>query len=207
VTEDLVFIPPDKGKAIEGQWVSLGSCVWDGPECLKKTPRLKKFYEPRTKLFLEILKCATAELPALVQEAQRIDETSDLQHITNVFAAICGCLDPDPQVISPLRELAIFPTRQGLEETGLHKLQTALDSDEWYIPDKPRAAQVFGNKLNFLAIPLTSLSDCNILFELFDIQHRLISVAAQETVLPDGDVQRELQYEKWLKKRIDFVVS
>lgn len=204
MTEELTLVPDPETTGFH--WLTLEECVWDGPDCLKRTPRLKYIYPSRIQLFLYLLKCQTSDLVMLIQEAQSIRETDDLQHIAQIFEALSKHPDLSENSAHPLRELPIFPVTPADAPTGPYRLRTALDSDEWYIPDDPKLTHVFAD-LDVLSFPPSSLGSYRPLFDRLDLRHRLLSVAGEIALVPQGDVQPVPSYEVWLNKRMRFVIA
>jgi hypothetical protein len=204
MTEEFTLVPDPETAGL--RWLTLEECVWDGPDCLKRIPRLKYIYPSRIQLFLYLLKCQTSDLVMLIQEAQRIRETDDLQHIAQVFEALSKYPDLSENSAHPLRELPIFPVTPANAPTGPFCLRTALDSDAWYIPDDLKLTRVFAD-LDVLSFASSSLDSYRPLFERLDLRHRLLSVAGEITLVPDGDVQPVPSYEAWLNKRMRFVIA
>ncbi|KAI8677873.1 hypothetical protein NCS55_00505600 [Fusarium keratoplasticum] len=204
MTEELTLVPDPETTGFH--WLTLEQCVWDGPDCLKRTPRLKYIYPSRIQLFLYLLKCQTSDLVMLIQEAQSIRETDDLQHIAQVFEALSKHPDLSENAAHPLRELPIFPVTPADAPNGPYRLRTALDSDEWYISDDPKLTRVFSN-LDVLSFSPSSLDSYRPLFDRLDLSHRLLSVAREIALVPEGDVQPVPSYETWLNKRIRFMIA
>lgn len=214
-TDNLVFLSAEDGFGDGGRWVALSSCVWEGPNCLKRIPRLKRLYPRLVKLFIRILGCPNAELEHMAREAQMIDETDNLRHIEDVFTAICMRLPsmylPSPTqvaLLAPLKRARIFPTRLGLESTKTFQLKTASDEDEWFVPDDQRSFFIFEDQLNFLALDRKYLSQFKPLFEGLGVRDRLLSVAARcEAVVGGQNRTGGHLYGRWLRKRIRFVIA
>ncbi|KAK1827305.1 hypothetical protein QBC39DRAFT_314938 [Podospora conica] len=215
-TERLVYLSPEDGFGEGGRWVTLSTCVWDGPICFKRTPRLKHLYSKMYKLFIRILGCClVAELEERVREAQMIDESDSLRHIEDVFRAICMRLPatylPSPTqvaVLSPLKESRIFPIRTGHGSTKAFQLRTASDEDEWFVPDDQRASSMFEDQLNLCCLDRMSLSGFKPLFEGLGVGGRLLSVAARcEAVVGGQKKTGGHLYGRWLRKRIRFVIA
>lgn len=214
-TENLVFLSAEDGFGDGGRWVALSSCVWEGPTCLKRTPRLRRLYPQLVKLFIKILGCPNVELEHLAREAQMIDETDNLHHIEDVFAAISIRLPktylPSPSqmaLLAPLRKARIFPTRLGLQSTKTFQLKTASEKDEWYVPDDERSCFIFDDHLEFLALDRKAVCQFKPLFEGLGVSNRLLSVVARcEAVV--GGINRTggHLYGRWLRKRIRFVIA
>jgi hypothetical protein len=212
---NLIFLSAEDGFADGGRWVPLSSCVWDGPPCLKRTPRLRSLYPGLFKLFFRILGCPHAELEHMAWEAQMIDETDSLYHIEDVFTAICNRLpttylpsSAQVAVLAPLKKARIFPTRLGLERTKTFQLKTASDKDEWFVPDEQRSSSIFEDQLNFLALDRKCLSMLKPLFEGLGVRHRLLSAAARREAVVGGQNRTGGHlYGRWLRKRIRFVIA
>lgn len=205
MTEELTLVP-DPETAAGLRWLKLEQCVWDGPDCFKRTPRLKYIYPSRNQLFLSLLKCQTSNLAMLIQEAKSIRETDDMQHIVQVFEALSKHPDLSEKSARPLLELPIYPVTPADAPAGPCRLRTALDSDEWYIPDDPELTRVFTD-LDILSFPPSSSDSYSRLFDRLHLRHRLLSIAGQIALIPEGEVQLVPSYEAWLTKRMRFVTA
>ncbi|KAH8691711.1 hypothetical protein GQ44DRAFT_636227 [Phaeosphaeriaceae sp. PMI808] len=212
-SEEIVFIP-SKGQETGGSWVNLKACVWSGPNCLSKTPRLMNLYPARSRLFQAVVKCSNANLNTVIQEAKSIDRNDGLAYIADIFSELCRHLRPDSSgnskgsdSIQILREYPIFPTKSRFESTGFCMLQTALESEDWYIPDQIQAAHVFNGRLNFLALDSITLRERELLINSLKIRDRLLSVAAKRAAAPEGNTQLGHAYEMYLKRRMRFVIA
>lgn len=213
----MVYIPA-QDQETSGRWVAKKSCVWTGPAFLKNIHPLDRHYPERSALFQGILKLPYTNkqldknLAYLIQKAKAITENDELNYIEDVFAAISGSVesnnDEEKHVYS-LRDHAIFPTRRGFGNMARpsFKLQTASDSEEWYIPDRPQLAEVFADKLDYLAFSPRTWDIFMPLFGLLKIKYRLLSSSADSIYAPEGERQQNHTYSSLLKNRIRFITA
>lgn len=210
-----MYIPGTGKDGRDGHWTRITACVWEGPDCLKGTPRLETFYSSLADFF-SILPCPRVGLETLVKEAKQIDDADSLHRIEQVFCSLGDYLrreDPKLQnknkqdMVYSLRNYKIFPTRRGIVGSGRHQLQTAKDSDEWYIADSTTPARAFGDQLDFLALSSETWKKCALLFKVLGILDRRLSVAAYPERVFKGHIQQGHPQEKSLKKKMRFVIA
>ncbi|KAF4509335.1 hypothetical protein G6O67_005599 [Ophiocordyceps sinensis] len=213
-TDKVVFVPTTVDDAESaGRWTTLDACVWSGPDCLEETPRLDRFYKPLKRLFATTLECSEANLTNLVLEARSLEQGGSPQSVAAVFAAISRHLESDKtgsqegagrSAVAQLGDARIFPTRRGLGPDGPWVLRKALVQDEWYIPDDPRTAGVFGDRLDFLAIDYTPWHR---LCDLLGLRPRLMTSVAKPDARAEGADESSRFDEQYIRERMRYVAA
>ncbi|TRX89111.1 hypothetical protein FHL15_010028 [Xylaria flabelliformis] len=158
----LVYIPEECPVPLPGsRWVSLDACVWDGPTCLKKFPRLRNFYAELEDLFCSKLKLTVANLSTLIAEAKLISSIDSLTYARSLFKQLshmsygtyyhtrydAGFYD--------LLELEIFPVWKGKRGNQFDHLKSS--GMTWYIADVPYLLDSFEGKIPLLAFEPSTL--------------------------------------------------
>jgi len=77
---ELVFLPK-----MNSQWIGLENCIWDGPACMKKTPRVKAEYPDREGFFVKRMGLRYADMNSAVAEVKQITSTDKLSYIRAMF--------------------------------------------------------------------------------------------------------------------------
>ncbi|EQK97466.1 Heterokaryon incompatibility [Ophiocordyceps sinensis CO18] len=159
------------------------------------------------------VRCPEANLTNLVLEARSLEQGGSPQSVAAVFAAISRHLESDKtgsqegagrSAVAQLGDARIFPTRRGLGPDGPWVLRKALVQDEWYIPDDPRTAGVFGDRLDFLAIDYTPWHR---LCDLLGLRPRLMTSVAKPDARAEGADESSRFDEQYIRERMRYVAA
>jgi hypothetical protein len=185
------------------------SCVWDGPDCLKQTPRLFVHYPEHRELFWSVLGIRDADLSTLATEAQQLSISDSLTHISDLLIAISRFLEihKNPKKVSRFASYAMFPVhlkRRGSTQVSID-LKTASDSDEWYIADLERLGRSFDGKLNLLAIDQDTRDKIKPLIRALRMERRLLSRSAHGIPVAGGSKCLDVEYTASFKRKAKYI--
>jgi hypothetical protein len=184
------------------------SCVWDGPDCLKQTPRLFVRYPQHRKLFWNLLGIRDADLSTLATEAQQLSITDPLTHISDLLITISRYLGIyKNQDVFPFASYAMFPVqskRLGSTQASID-LRTASNSDEWYIADLERLGRSFNGKLDLLAIDQGTRDKIKPLIEALQMEDRLLSWSAYGNPVAEGSKCLDGVYTASFKRKAKYI--
>ncbi|KAI3321654.1 hypothetical protein HD806DRAFT_545850 [Xylariaceae sp. AK1471] len=160
----LVYIPEECVVPLPGsRWISLDACVWDGPTCLKKLPRLRNYYSELEDMFCSKLKLKVADLKSIVAEAKLIIPTDSLTYLRSLFKQLShmsyGTYYHTRQDAGfyDLSDLEIFPVWTEKQGAQFHVLKSPRM--EWYIADTPYLLESFEGKIPLLAFEPSMLAE------------------------------------------------
>ena len=200
----LVFIPVQTTR-----WVGLEDCVWDGPKCLTKIPRLQDHYPQHEGLFCKKLSLASATLRTVIAEAKQITSSDSLGYIRGVLKQLSHMKYGTSSLqlsreLYDLRNYEIFPVWTGKCHSNFDCLRTAgriTKSNSWYIADVPYLRDSFEGEAPLLALDAPSLRDIEILIGLMECDDRRLSILAKKEATLEGgrtlnEYTRSLQ-QKW----------
>lgn len=195
-TSELVYVPGDGTKdSQDSQWMALDACVWDGPKCLKKTPRLRDFYKDHGDLFCGSLGLTAANLKTLVSEAKLITSKDSLPYIRALFMQLSHMLYGTfystrlDAHFDDLLELKIFPVWTGKPGARFNDLLSARvteESDCWYIADAQHIRDAFVGKVSLLAFEPHMLDGIKDLIASLRWQSRMLRKLAIMKVSAEG---------------------
>jgi hypothetical protein len=205
--EKLVFLPNHSPP-----WVSLKDCVWETPDALKKTPRLKDEYPDREWLFCKTLKVAAASLATAVAEATRITTDDPLPYIRELFQHIDSlsrkAAFPRTTLI-PLRQCHILPIWTGMPGGDFDCLSSPAGTNrenEWYIADRPYLRDCFEGQIPLLAFDCPDLDKIKNLLEYLDCEgHRLSRLARNQKSGAKGPARFDDEYTAFMQKRAEYI--
>lgn len=182
----LLFLLKGESASV-GVWLSTDDCVWDGLGCLKRTPRIIQHYPELESFFRDSLKIPNTTLKDLVNEARRIVPSDSLEHIQQVLKATSALIQPkawkknrDAGVLQ-LKALNIFPAWLGESGGQLYQLRSAIPSlrgGDWYIADRPHLLASSEGRVAFLTMSLSKMRACSNLFQLLQLEDRMLSKLA-----------------------------
>lgn len=147
-------------KGAQGAWLSLDACIWDGPECLKKIPRLRELYQDQRDFFCDTLGLTVADLKTLVNEVKLINSADSLPYIRALFIQLSymlhGTLYPTRvhAGFEDVWEFNIFPVWTGKPGPHFDALKSGRvfrESEWWYIADTRHLGDAFRGKVPVLA--------------------------------------------------------
>jgi len=184
-------------------WTDLRICVWDGPECLRKTPCLRDFYPEHQKLFSETLGIANTTWATLMEEAGHIEATDSLEYISQVFVAISGHLKTegeaivttaDNRAVLTLTQSRIFPIETKKTGFAFDLLSTARESDMWFIADRWHLRQSFEGLVPLLALDVGFVEKIHTLIQTLRLEGRLLSNVSHGIPKTVGACKLHTQY-------------
>jgi hypothetical protein len=189
----------------------LADCVWDGPTCLQKTPRLRHYYHKYEVLFSQKLRLRDTTLKTLVAETKQIESTDSLAYIRDVFKQLShmACEASYGQLNNAgffeLQLCQIFPVWTGASGPNFDCLKAAdsmRESNRWYIADLPYLRDAFEAEVPLLAFETSGLEDIELLIKYMGCEGRKLSNLAKKEARiegwekPNGSYTRALR-EKW----------
>ncbi|TGJ84215.1 hypothetical protein E0Z10_g4585 [Xylaria hypoxylon] len=202
----LVYIPEECAVPLpDSRWVSLDVCVWDGPTCLEKFPRLRNFYSELEDLFCSKLKLATANLNTLIVEAMLISSTDSLTYVHSLFKQLSHMLYGtyyhtryDAKFYG-LVELEIFPVWTG--KRGVHFDYLKSSRMTWYIADAPYMLDSFEGKIPLLAFEPSVLSEIKDLITCLGWENRKLRKLAVKVLSIEGFEKVDDKYTQSLRNK------
>ncbi|KAI0546337.1 hypothetical protein F4679DRAFT_416227 [Xylaria curta] len=202
----LVYIPEECPVPLPGsRWVSLDACVWDGPTCLKKFPRLRNFYAELEDLFCSKLKLTVANLNTLVAEAKLISSIDSLTYVRSLFKQLshmsygtyyhtrydAGFYD--------LLEREIFPVWKGKRGAQFDHLKSS--GMTWYIADAPYLLDSFEGKIPLLAFEPPTLVEMKDLITNLGWENRKLRKLAIKELSIEGYETVDWKYTQSLRQK------
>ncbi|KAI0197267.1 hypothetical protein EV127DRAFT_329817 [Xylaria flabelliformis] len=203
----LIYIPEECPVPLPGsRWVSLDACVWDGPTCLKKFPRLRNFYAELEDLFCSKLKLTVANLSTLIAEAKLINSNDSLTYVRSLFKQLshmsygtyyhtrydAGFYD--------LLELEIFPVWKGKRGTQFDHLKSS--GMTWYIADVPYLLDSFEGKIPLLAFEPSTLVEMKDLITSLGWENRKLRKLAIKELSIEGYETVDWKYTQSLRQNL-----
>ncbi|KAF2176286.1 hypothetical protein K469DRAFT_682619 [Zopfia rhizophila CBS 207.26] len=189
-------------------WIDPETCVWTGPDCLRRIPCLQKHYPKLRNFFCDTLGLRDANLETFLAEARLIEGTDPLKHIREVFLAI-GIFLKDEKTTTTvdfqLVEHTIFPVLTGIFDSNVVTLRNALANDEGYIADRHNLAQSFKGSLDLLAFDLETVEKIKPLINKLELEDRLLSKAAESWTTAEGRIKPDDQYTAYLRGKARFI--
>jgi len=212
--EHLVFAPRSANGRSRSDWINTGDCVWDGPECLQKTPCIRDFYPDHGRFFCLTLGLGKANWRTLMNEAQSIEAFDDIEYISDVFISITEYLhgqqskisaDTMKDMIATLTESPIFPVRAGKSEATFDYLSTAQSTDKWFIADREHLSQTFEGLVPLLALKAETIGKIAPLIATLGWEHRLLSRHVQGVPETGGRIQLTFEYTKSICAKARYI--
>ncbi|KAI0536538.1 hypothetical protein GGR58DRAFT_514502 [Xylaria digitata] len=202
----LVYMPEECAVPLQGsRWVPLDACVWDGPTCLKKFPRLRNFYSELEDLFCSKLKVTTANLNTLIAESMLISSTDSLPYIRSLFKQLSHMsygtyyhTRYDAKFYG-LLELDIVPVWTG--KRGFHFDELRGSRMAWYIADAPYMLDSFEGKLPLLAFEPPVLKEMKDLITNLGWENRRLRKLAVKELSIEGFEKVDYKYTQSLQDK------
>ncbi|KIN03398.1 hypothetical protein OIDMADRAFT_117507 [Oidiodendron maius Zn] len=210
--DKLIFIPVDSEEnSVLSRWVNLADCIWDGPCCLKKTPRLRHYYPQYELLFAQNLKLGNATLKTLVAETKQIESADSLAYVRDILKQLShmACESSywqlDDAGLFELQLYPIFPVWTGAGGANFDCLKTGgqmTENNSWYIADLPYLRDAFQAEVPLLAFETSDLEDIKQLIKHTMCEGRKLSNLAKKEAriegceIPNESYTRSLR-EKW----------
>jgi hypothetical protein len=193
-------------KLLLPKWVNTAECVWDGPACLQKTPRLKDYYPEYEVLFSEKLGVGGTTLKTVVAETKQIQSTDSLAYIRDIFKQLSHMAYDLPEWklseagVFDLQLFQIFPVWTGVNGPEFDCLKTAgsiTEGNSWYIADLQHLRDSFEGIVPLLAFETQSLEDLKVLIKHTGCDKRKLS----------DFVKREARINGWEKLNEEYTRS
>ncbi|KAK5629125.1 hypothetical protein RRF57_004840 [Xylaria bambusicola] len=204
---ELVYIPEECAVQLQrSRWISLDACVWDGPTCLKKIPRLKNFYSELEGLFCSKLKLPTANLNTLIAETALINSTDSLPYIRSLLKQLSHMsygtyyhTRYDAKFYD-LIDMSVFPVWTGKRGAHFDELRSSRMS--WYIADAPYLLDCFEGKVPLLAFEPSILGEIKDLIANIGWENRKLRKLAVKELSIQGFEKVDYKYthslqDKW----------
>jgi hypothetical protein len=210
-SEALIYIPNSRNRK---EWITLEDCVWKGPSCLRKTACLADFYPQHHPLFCSLLGLQTAEWRTLTNEALKIEAYDSIDYISELFLAINDHFRSLEQHESPnslemknvLTTSTIFPIDEGRSQGVFDYLSTSQTDATWFIADRPHLKLAFQGLVPLLVFNEDTMGKIAPLIVALGWNRRLLSRLAHGIPQPDGDMQLNYRYTKYLCSKARYIV-
>lgn len=201
---------PGAGDSQDSRWISTDACVWDGPTCLKKIPRLREIYTDQEAFFCKTIGLGAANLKTLVDEAKLITATDSLPYIRNVFEQLSHMsygtywytrLDAK---LHELLNLEIFPVwtgRPGPHFDCLRRAKEPGGANLWYIADVQFISDAFEERVALLAFEPSMLDEIKHLLINLGLEDRKLLKLAKMDLSIQGFGKLNLQYTQSLQEK------
>jgi hypothetical protein len=208
-THALVYIRSEIAQSL-GCWVFLRDTVWDGPECLRKTPCLKDYYPDLKDFFCITLNLRDADISTLTKEARQITPFDDLAYIAKLFVAIAVQLpkysptkkhDSTEDLVSH----RMFPIKNKTSGRAFEYLSRGLACDNWYIADREHLRQCFEGLIPLLAFSVEDVERIGELLKHLKFENRLLSSIARGMPKAKGAVELHTQYTACLRTKAKYI--
>ncbi|KAK4122105.1 hypothetical protein N657DRAFT_491168 [Parathielavia appendiculata] len=204
-----ISLPPGSGRSV-GEWVGNGTCVWDGPECLRHVPRVKDLYGSRQMLFHSIFGMPLADLVTLHEEALHM-VPSDTNHIVSVLSTISRYLGR-PQTgsgsVPDLSSCALFPVIPAIgdqQEAGT-VLRTSRDRICCIPKSQLHRDSLLGVvDMSVLSSEEFSANALRTLRERLDLGSHFVSKLQKGKASEVGSAQQHPSYERRLRDKAPYI--
>jgi len=171
--------------------------VWDGPNCLRKTPCLKDFYPELERFFVDTLELPDATWTTLMEEARLIEAGDSLAYISQVFDALndlfktgTGAIigsSMDDKIAQELVRARIFPIETKQSKSTFDRLGTAENSDLWFIADRVHLRSSFEGLVPLLALRDGVVERIYPLIRRLGLDYRMLSKIALGVPRTEGE--------------------
>ncbi|KAF2269756.1 hypothetical protein CC78DRAFT_452837 [Lojkania enalia] len=197
----LVFVPDENSES--GEWFDIDGCVWTGPECLRATPCLERFYREHQHFFQNDLNVGDASIKTLVNEAQQIIPSDSIEHIGQILMATSKYLElsSSDTSIQALVEAAIFPIASSKVGLDFASLSSATPVDIWFIADLTHLKASFEGLVPLLALGPEIVESIGPLIKALGLDERLLSRVAKGVSKTSGKVQLHPVYTETMREK------
>jgi hypothetical protein len=171
------------------------TCVWHGPKWLRKTPCLKDTYPDLYPFFWFTLGIHNSTWKTIIEEAELIEASDDVDYISEVFKAINDCLAENKDsstradIVKLLKDSQIFPVNAGKSGTVFDYMSTAHNHDMWFIADRWHLKKSFDGLVPLLALSVDVVEKIQPTISMLGLTDRLLSQAAGAKVNASGSTQ------------------
>lgn len=205
---------PGTGNDDPQKWASSAECVWDGPACLHKTPRLKLYYPQFESFFCQKLGVADATLKTLVAETKRIESTDSLTYIREIFKQLSHMAygttywQQSEAGFFELQLCQIFPVWTGASGPKFDCLKPAgllTKDNSWYIADVAHLRDSFEANVPLLAFDPQSLEDIKLLIKHMGCEVRKLSTLAKREASIEGWEKPNASYTSSLREKWRYI--
>ena len=181
--------------------------MWSGPGWLKRTTCLEPHYPTNRNLFCDTLRLRDAGLKDYVSEASQITSTDTLDYIAQVFVTISRILKQpmarmDDSELALLTRRPIFPVQI---YSKVYDIKPALETDVWYIADRPHLRNSFQGRLPLLAFENEALDKMQTLMRKLGLEKRILSKIATSETLIEGKAEPNIVLTKSLCSKSRFI--
>ncbi|KAK4168246.1 hypothetical protein QBC43DRAFT_296909 [Cladorrhinum sp. PSN259] len=213
-TSPLVFVPP-RGGDLQGRWVMLSICVWEGNSTLRRTPCLAEVYPKHSDLFRGILQVRDADISTFLNELQQVSDYDEIEYVKGLFLSISRHLQMNPRALSvdksdDLRRRKIFPVEGSMDtlgSPGTWNLQSADQHSIWFIADRSHLHRSFDGYVPLLAFRVGEIDEMGTLFSSLSLSDRLLSRVATGDTSVGGDPYSNVAYTNQLRQKAGFIAS
>lgn len=156
-----------------------------------------------------------ADINSITDEVLQICPSDGLKYISKLFVAFSKHLSTNETFLSSRKVLkgrlataSIFPIitqPAAAYHLEFDRLQTAQDTDMWFIADRPHLRKCFEGIVPILAIEPTDVSDISLFLDNLDLKNRLLSRMASGQPQAQGEVARDDASTLALRRKIRFI--
>ncbi|KAM5358865.1 hypothetical protein ACJZ2D_014924 [Fusarium nematophilum] len=212
-TQPLIYIPPSADCSLHG-WFRSETCRWSGAECLRKTPQVSAAYPDLSDFFCVTLQMKDADLTSISDEVLQICPSDGLKYISKLFTAFSRHLATNEAFISSRKGLKrrlfttpIFPiiTQSAAFHLEFDRLQTAQDTDMWFIADRPHLKKCFEGIVPILAIESTDVAEMSLFLDTLELKDRMLSGIASGQPQAHGEVSMDEEFTRTLRRKARFI--
>jgi hypothetical protein len=209
-----IYLPSTSSRGT-GEWVEYGSCVWDGPSCLRYVPRVRDFYSNQRKLFQTIVGMPNADLNTLHREVLHM-VPSDTYHIVSVLGAISKQLEEPRRraaINSGIQDLgtwAMFPvTMAGTDVPAAKTVLRASRDSAWCIPESQIHRDAFYGVVDLSVLHGGEFDAewMKALREHLDLGSRFVSRSLKRQSSDVSGARRHASYETKLRRKAPYIAE
>lgn len=142
-----------------------------------------------------------------VSEVRQITSTDTLDYIAQVFVILSQTLELpmakiDNSELASIIRCPIFPVQI---HSKFHHIKPALESDVWYIADRPHLADNFKGRLPLLAFEKEAFDKMQTLIRKLGLEQRFLSRIARSETLVEGKAEPSIAFTKSLRAKSRFI--
>ncbi|RMZ72001.1 heterokaryon incompatibility [Pyrenophora seminiperda CCB06] len=217
-----IYMPEYFG-ASRGTWKGLYSCVWDGPACLKRVPRLKAFYPKRNHLFAVKLGIGKANEKHLKMEAEQLRDSDDIEHVSSLLVNILPYLktsayDSPTEIVDfrqiwpsrirhPFRSIRMIPVRLKGPTSNNFVLRSSDDDGSWFVPDRHHLRKAFLGLVDLAEVSLLDSVQLNKLIGGLQMEERCLSKVVTQKDFEAEQPELMEKYTASLRRKVPYIHS